>query len=54
MRPEGLQLPDPDVAETDRFARVAVRLQAERSGAVLHHARESDVLRGSEDRRIVL
>ena len=48
-----LEFAQPDVAEADRLARVAVALQLDGAVAVLHHAGQTDILGGTEDGKVV-
>ena len=49
-----LQLPDPDIPETNGLAGVAVILQLDGPGTVFFHFRKSYIRGGTPDDRIVL
>ena len=49
-----LHFPDPDVAEADRFAGIAMRLQTDRACPMFYDFRETDVFRSTQDSRVIL
>src|SRR4051812_32949655 len=49
-----VELPNPDVPEADRRARIAMRLQLDRRGAVLVVRRRADVERLAFERDVIL